>query len=257
MELIKYDDFKQTWRQIAKHTDENIPATFELAVYKKLLNLFHVGDYYYYIINMAAVKMEFCSESVQNVLGVSPSDFSVEKVVELLHPDDKAVFLAQEQTLTHFFNQLSPEKILKYKISHDYRLRCANGSYKWILQQGVAVQTNEIGSVIRALVIHTDITHLKTENKHSGVSFIGLDGEPSYYNVPLQTTVFLPSTEVFSGREKEILQLVISGKSTIEIAKQLHVSIHTVNTHRKNILSKSGCNSLAELGSKAVKEGWV
>ncbi|HMR20445.1 MAG TPA: helix-turn-helix transcriptional regulator [Sphingobacterium sp.] len=48
-------------------------------------------------------------------------------------------------------------------------------------------------------------------------------------------------------REKEIIGLVVSGKSTAEIAEQLFISNHTVSTHRKNIISKIECKSFAEL----------
>jgi len=43
----------------------------------------------------------------------------------------------------------------------------------------------------------------------------------------------------------EVLHLVLCGKSTLEIAELLAVSVHTINSHRKNILSKSQCSSLA------------
>jgi DNA-binding CsgD family transcriptional regulator len=48
-------------------------------------------------------------------------------------------------------------------------------------------------------------------------------------------------------REKEILTLVVNGKSTQEIAGQLFISVHTVSTHRKNIIGKTDCKSFAEL----------
>ena len=46
-----------------------------------------------------------------------------------------------------------------------------------------------------------------------------------------------------SQREAEILQMISEGLSSLEIAKQLFISPHTVNTHRKNILRKLRVNS--------------
>ncbi|WP_081643090.1 LuxR C-terminal-related transcriptional regulator [Sphingobacterium paucimobilis] len=37
----------------------------------------------------------------------------------------------------------------------------------------------------------------------------------------------------------------------------MHLSPHTVSVHRKNILRKSNCKSFVELGSKALREGWI
>lgn len=222
-----------------------------------MLGIFHPGNFYYYIFNVAAAKMEFVSDKIIPVIGIAPEDFSAEYIFETMHPDDRPRFASYERKVTEFFNRLTPEKVLKYKVSYDYRLRCANGSYKWILMQTTTLQTDEQGAVIRVLGVQTDITHLKTDNKSSRLSFLGLDGEPSYYNVAIDSAVLLPGKELFSKREKEVLQLVLSGKSTSEIADMLSLSIHTINSHRKHIFYKSGCSSLAELGSKSVKESWI
>lgn len=48
-------------------------------------------------------------------------------------------------------------------------------------------------------------------------------------------------------REKEIITLLTNGRSSAEIADQLFISLHTVSTHRKNIIRKTACKSFAEL----------
>lgn len=58
-------------------------------------------------------------------------------------------------------------------------------------------------------------------------------------------------------RETEILQLIAAGKSSAEIADQLHLSIHTVNTHRKNLLNKYDVQSSSELIAFAIKQRWI
>lgn len=257
MELIKFDEMKKTWREISRNHDGHAPPSFELEIYKKMLDIFHVGNYYYYILNIASLEMEYVSDKIKNVMGIEPEDFSPEYIFENMHPEDKPRFAAHEQKVTEFFHSLPPEKVMKYKVSYDYRLRSADGSYKWILMQTVTIQTNDEGSVIRVVGVQTDITHLKTDNTSSGLSFLGLEGEPSFYNVPVNSMIFIPSNDLFSLREKEVLRLVLSGKNTKEIATTLNLSVHTINSHRKNIFSKSECSSLAELGAKAVKDGWL
>jgi len=48
-------------------------------------------------------------------------------------------------------------------------------------------------------------------------------------------------------REREILKLVLSGSTSEFIAEHLFISINTVNTHRRNILKKTGANSVLDL----------
>lgn len=48
-------------------------------------------------------------------------------------------------------------------------------------------------------------------------------------------------------REKEIMALLASGKSSAEIADALFISLYTVSTHRRNIIRKIECRTFAEL----------
>lgn len=60
-----------------------------------------------------------------------------------------------------------------------------------------------------------------------------------------------------SEREMEIIQHITQGQSSSQIADKLNISLHTVNSHRKNILKKLGLKSPTELIIYAVKQGWV
>lgn len=55
-----------------------------------------------------------------------------------------------------------------------------------------------------------------------------------------------------SERETDVLVLVAKGLSSKEIASKLHISIHTVNSHRKNITHKTGIRSVAGLAVYAM-----
>ena len=58
-----------------------------------------------------------------------------------------------------------------------------------------------------------------------------------------------------SPREREVLQLVAEGKSTKEIAASLYVSIKTVETHRRQIMSRLRLPNIAHLTKFAIREG--
>lgn len=65
------------------------------------------------------------------------------------------------------------------------------------------------------------------------------------------------SYDLLSVREKEILQLLASGKNNREIAEQLFISVATVETHRNNIFQKLHLHNLAELILYAVRKGLI
>lgn len=63
-----------------------------------------------------------------------------------------------------------------------------------------------------------------------------------------------PATGLTS-REREVLQLVAEGHKVREIAARLHVSVKTVETHRRQIMAKLGIESVAGLTKYAIREG--
>jgi len=65
------------------------------------------------------------------------------------------------------------------------------------------------------------------------------------------------SYDLLSIREKEILQLLASGKTNPEIAELLYISVATVQTHRNNILEKLHLHNLAEIILYAVRKGLI
>jgi DNA-binding NarL/FixJ family response regulator len=58
-----------------------------------------------------------------------------------------------------------------------------------------------------------------------------------------------------SDREMEVFQLIGRGKTSSEIAQQLHLSAHTIDTHREKIRHKLGLKNSVKLMHKAVQ--WV
>ena len=58
-----------------------------------------------------------------------------------------------------------------------------------------------------------------------------------------------------SEREREVLQLLAEGKSTKQIAFQIHVSTKTIESNRRNIMDKLKISSVAELTKYAIREG--
>ena len=58
-------------------------------------------------------------------------------------------------------------------------------------------------------------------------------------------------------REQDVLSLVAQGKTDKEIAQELTISIHTVKTHMRNILSKLHLNHRHEAALYALREGLI
>jgi len=60
---------------------------------------------------------------------------------------------------------------------------------------------------------------------------------------------------LLTEREREVLQLISEGKSTKQIASDLHVSAKTVESHRRQVMGKLNIRNVAELTKYAIREG--
>jgi two-component system, NarL family, nitrate/nitrite response regulator NarL len=87
---------------------------------------------------------------------------------------------------------------------------------------------------------------------HEGKLYLSLD----INSLQLDKTP-LSAIPVISSREKEILQLIADGLTNPQIAQQLFISLHTVDTHRKNLLAKFNVNNTAGLIKTAAKYNMI
>ncbi|MFW6058683.1 MAG: response regulator [Phycisphaeraceae bacterium] len=63
------------------------------------------------------------------------------------------------------------------------------------------------------------------------------------------------ASEALTDREREVLQLLAEGMTSKQIALQLHLSVATVDTHRRQIMNKLNLHGIAELTKYAIREG--
>ncbi|WP_281336961.1 LuxR C-terminal-related transcriptional regulator [Flavobacterium eburneipallidum] len=246
---------KKIWGTVAKSDSEyTLDLEQQLEFHKQLLNLLQVGPFYYFIFNIFQGEFDFISDSVKEVLGYEPQEMTTRFLLENVHPEDKDYLLHYENKSIAFFKSIPFEKIKNYKAQYDFRIKTKNDTYIRILQQIIPIDYNET-NFYKSLGLQTDISHIKKEGIPC-FSIIGMNGEPSYHNIK-DSTVFTKTYDIFTKREREVLKLIVEGKSSKAIADELNISLHTVNTHRKKLLTKADCKSPIDLVTKVINEGWI
>lgn len=255
MDLKKFKtEFDTLFRQFGTTGNTPQKGLLAWADSKQLLQYFFTGESFFFSMSHSALDFEFVSDEVMGIMGYEPTEFNAAKVIEITHPDDRPYFLAVGYTLQEFYTQITPDKIPKYKLRYDIRLRKKDGDYIRLLYQAAIAELNEMG-IIRTVGTYTDITYLKKEGPPV-LSFIGMYGEPSFVDVPFDGR-FFHSSDNLTTREKEVLLLLAEGKTSKQIADELNISKETVDKHRKNMLLKKGVQNASELVSKAIKFGWI
>jgi PAS domain S-box-containing protein len=78
-----------------------------------------------------------------------------------------------------------------------------------------------------------------------------------YESAGITTISIADNEDSLSKREIEVLDMVCKGLSTSEIAVIMNVSQRTVDTHRANLLNKTGCKNTAELVMYAIRKKYI
>lgn len=132
----------------------------------------------------------------------------------------------------------------------------ANGEFIKVLRQVCVLSVDQgTGRVASTLSICKDISNIKTSNE-IGWQYHGPDPtiemDISDIMEALPNVTYRPS-----ARELDVLVKLAEGKSSRRIAAELDISEHTVSSHRKHLLARTGARNSAALIAMAVSRGWV
>lgn len=90
------------------------------------------------------------------------------------------------------------------------------------------------------------------QSAHEGKLYLSMDINTSELNTSITSDI-----PAVSRREMEVLQLIVDGLTNPQIAEKLFISLHTVDSHRKNLLAKFYVNNTASLIRIAIKYSLV
>lgn len=200
------------------------------------------NNQFFYIADMLQLKMLYTSPVIKQVLGIEPSKFDPGYQMQITHPDDVNRHSCTRSKVMKLCNELYISQGDYSIISTNFRFQDANNNYINTLLQGYAFYSNKHTSSLYSLFIGTNINWFN----NSKLNFHFYQGKDmSYFRLPdkeLINTGF-----VFTNREFEIIDLLCIGLDSESIAEKLFLSIHTVDTHRRNIIKKTNHKNTADL----------
>lgn len=209
-----------------------------------------VGPYYYYGLDFREfpkVTMFAKNSSLTDFFGIEYDDMSLELLFARIHPDDISFIQKCEELINRLILDVYRTDLLDFKASYSFRIKDKTEKYKLILHQMIPLEIDSKGNFTTSINIHTNIEHITTHNPRT-ISLFGFNGLPSFINIdPFEKFEATASLQIFTNREIEILRFIASGHTASQIADTLHLSVHTIRTHKRNILSKTDCKNQTEL----------
>lgn len=256
----------------------NLPFNLDLSV-KILDTLFQeIGGYALYVASVNKGKYQYMSKAIQEIDGHSNTMYlegGLEFSQTITHPDDYAFCVKQ---FVHQIMQVSPPCLDKTEIvtaTNTYRVKHVKGHYVWV-SNSYLILDFEDGKPNQLLGVYKEKTAQKTreaflwhhlaesirsskklEEIRTEFNNLGNNVTPKYLNADAATIHSVPLEKIahnhITDREKEVLQLISDGYSDKQIAEQLHISIYTAISHRKNLIHKFDAKNTAELIKAAFK----
>lgn len=206
------------------------------------------GKHALYIVDWKNAEVVY-SRGLHAMLGYEEEKKSATELIKNYHPDDELfVHRIIRGTVRHFIEHTA--KGLKEYLNLTYRLQKKNGSYIKVLRQSTVFRLGTEGKPIMNMSLITDISFISNNNK------VEWDVYASHLNTEkLKEQVYQEFINFFTERERQVIQCMAEGLTNVEIAKKLHISKHTVGTHRKNMMAKAKSSNALELLEFCRKNG--
>lgn len=172
------------------------------------------------------------------------SHFQLQNVEQLyepvVHSNRQEVLQMTWRVLDWIFNQAHGSERQNGAL-FKYHVRQRGGRYVKILRHTLAwAKVN--GKITHTLGVLTNIQNLDN-SLYPSVSVFGPGEE--YFHSALQGN--LNGVDLFTPQELRILKMLAEGRTSRWIANYLHLSVHTIDTHRRNMIRKAEAENTGEL----------
>ncbi|WP_181306365.1 LuxR C-terminal-related transcriptional regulator [Rufibacter sp. XAAS-G3-1] len=182
----------------------------------------------------------WCNKTNQETLGYTLEEIkqmgTMEYMRQIVHPEDLNI---PQDSITHYQEFTGAEFGGVFRARHRFQKE-----YRWFIGWARAFAHAQDGHVKEILCVDVDMSPRMSTEKQ----LIAALRE----NLKHKNELLVKS---LSKRETEVLSMVCKGKSSKVIADQLCLSVHTVNTHRRNIQSRLGTANVADLVVLAKEAG--
>jgi len=201
--------------------------------------------------NTATYSYEFISRNIEYATGLSRDDLyegGIKYLLTKIHQGDIQIWLmALQDLMTFCMTQVSESKRKRMNFQYNYRIQVRPNKVVNVVENQIPLVLDEYGKPIIGLG-HFTVYGDGVANAINASARM-LNDKEEYETVYTRHYGVQHLSEGLSHREQDILRLLALGRTSKEIAENLFISSHTVDTHRRNILQKLGISSTAEIAS--------
>ncbi len=230
---IDYEQWERLRSEIIRMAELSRSLVFFVDVYKGVYD--YISDGFTDLFGIAPERLRNISEQ-GDLIG------------DLIHPDDRAQIADLQIRHAKFIWSLPPEERNDYRTIYQLRMRSASGRYINMVSRQQVIETDRHG---KAWIVMGMMELAPDQTPADRVKCSVLNLRTGQFFNPYASSQKWTLTD----RELEILSLIGQGYLSKEIAEKLGVSKHTVDNHRKNILTKLEADNAIEAINTARAAG--
>jgi len=217
---------------------------------RKLEEKMEQQQQFFFAGDLLKMQIQYTSKRSFQMIGVEPENVTPHSLTISTHPDDAVRMGLGMAKLFKMGSELLIQKKGESLLSTTLKLLNPEGGYSNTLFQCYLFYATIPYKSVFEIQVHTNVDGFKI-NKNGNHYYVGND----LTNFRYPDEELLSQGKVFSDREFEIISMIASGMSSEEISKILFLSVHTVNTHRRNILQKTGKENVSEVIYALMEKG--
>ena len=255
---LTYQDYLQ---HLAKHKQTN---SWDYGMYLRetdaLKTFARQSAALVFVLDYTTKHYPFIDQNAHQIMG-HPNEAFYEGGVEfMVHHNTDFKFFNEDifRDRAAFLDKHKATDLTRFRFTMSYRYRGDTGQLHTILQRNTIIHTTPDNQPSGIIGFAWDVSNLMNGKKliHQ---IEQLNPATNDWESMLSKEYYPDSDQdkLLSKREIEILKWAIEGYSSKQIADRLHLSVHTVNTHRQHMLRKTNCQNSMDLLRYAVTYGFL
>jgi hypothetical protein len=214
-------------------------------------------DQFFSVADMIQAKIIWASNRSTRMIGIRPEVLDAYHFIEATHPEDLEKHILGRSKAFNIAYDLYKAGKGNAVQSMNIRIRNCLGEYPDLLFQLYFFYSIKPHNTVYTLQVYTNIESFKIKRKSFKIRKSGyhyyFGNDLSYFRYP--DSSLLMTGNPLSEHEFEVVKLISQGLSSVEIAGKLSRSTFTINTHRRNILNKTGKKQISDVIYDFQKRG--
>ena len=254
------DEFQDNMKRPKNKSNIDYAAYFKPII--EMASKFSIGSFCWFIPDQSDLSVHAVSENIHAFTPYTKHEWEQQDGkfwIRNFHPNDQGFVAAASVMTARLHESFSPKRSEQIKTNLYARMQNAKKEYSWVLIQFPGRYYNDDGTLMSVLILATDLSHLKNISFTCSMTLVDhyLDEVQFFIAEPFENKYLPMDMPSITKRELEIMQHMIRGLNTPQIAKELFISYSTVENHKKNLRVKTKTKTSVELINFVLKNNLI